>query len=101
MPSQGPYSAWCPPSITAAALPLEDIGRLMRGLSEDRSSVVHLLRSSPLHEVRDALDDFLHRWMLALHRVSGDAGSLGHGLRRAAEDYTAHEGALARGFVDH
>jgi hypothetical protein len=102
MPSTAPAtSAWCPPEITAAAVPLADIGRLMRALSDDRTSVVELLRSSPLHETRDALEDFLRGWMLALYRVSGEANSLATNLRWAAEDYVANEGALVRGLVDH
>ncbi|MCW2601523.1 MAG: hypothetical protein JWM02_3352 [Frankiales bacterium] len=90
------FSLWCPPELTAAAVPLRRVGELLRALSDDRRGLEHFTDSSPSAEVRRAFVEFVERWELVLWSVGGTARSLSDELRRAAEDYVGSEADLER-----
>jgi hypothetical protein len=92
----GSQSRWCPPELTAAAIPLQQTGDLLRELAEDSAGIEKLAVSSPSAAVQQALAEFVERWELVVWSVGGTARSLARTLRWAAEDYRRTEDFLAR-----
>jgi hypothetical protein len=94
--SYGKQSKWCPPELTAAAVPLRQTGDLLRELADDSRGIEKLAATSPSADVEQALAQFVERWELVLWSVGGSARSLATTLRWAAEDYRRTEDFLAR-----
>ena len=94
------YSRWCPPELTAAAVPLRRTGQLLRALSEDHRDLERLTTSSPRQQVQAAFAEFVERWDLLVWVVGGTAADLGHALARAAQDYAEFDDHLAADLWD-
>jgi hypothetical protein len=89
-----PYQQWCPPALTDAAGPLDEVSTLLRALSDDHAGVTRFCDSAPSGAVRDAVDRFLSAYTGSAYELSVTAGDLGYNLRLAAEAYRGTEQAL-------
>ena len=89
-----PHQQWCPPALTDAAGPLEEVSTLLRALSDDHAGVTRFCDTAPSASVRDALDRFLSVHVGIAFELSVTAGDLGYNLRLAAEAYRGTEQAL-------
>jgi hypothetical protein len=93
--NHGNFSKWCPPELTAAAGPLEQVGDLLHELAGSHKGLERLGATSPSLDVQHALAEFVEHWELALWSFAGTASSLGGLLKQAAESYAMHEEHLA------
>ncbi len=91
-----PFSQWCPPEITDAAIPIQAASDLLKGLREELRRLQHFGDSSPSSDVRSALSEFLERWDQASYYMAGAASGLALNLRAAAMAYEGTEADLAR-----
>jgi len=88
-----------PPELMAAAVPLHEAAGMLAALADDRAGMEQLAEGSPSATLRAALSRFLERWGQVAWELSSDADWLAELLRRAAETYSAADGALAQDLV--
>lgn len=88
-----------PPELTAAAGPLHQAQDVLRGLADDRAGLERFCSGSPNPIVHRALQSYIETVELAVWQVGGEAGTLAHLLKLAAQEYTAAEREQQRRFA--
>ena len=88
-----------PAELVAAAGPLQDAGRALRGLGDSRRTLIGLTDSAPDGELRAAVREYVAAWSHVALDLGDQATELGAAVQHAAHWYAERERALARGFT--